>query len=188
MKRLPPDILQALQARAARTSITASSMRGAGSRGAVAACQKHLADLALARFGISHVTRFRRELDSATHDLRMALPKGARHWGLARKGLNIFLRECLYTVYLREEYSLDKAESFYEIPLDSITGAALYRESNGALPRWKTVRGLDPELSDEFQRVGSALAKSRGVARVHLDALWWGERSREANVEQRHSD
>jgi hypothetical protein len=182
VKRLPPDILQALQAHAARAAITPSSMRGAGSRGVVAAGQKHLADLALARFGIAHVTRFRRELDTATHDLMLALPKGARHWGLARKGLNIFLRECLYTVYLREEYSLDKAEYFYEIPLDSITGAALHRESNGALPRWKTVRGLSPELNAEFQRVASALAKSRKVARVHLDAVWWGQRSREANA------
>jgi hypothetical protein len=178
MNKLPPDILRALQVRAARAAITSSSMRGAGSSGVVAAGQKYLAGLALDGFGTAHVTRFRQALDAATRDFMRALPKRARHWGLARKGLNIFLRECLYTVYLREEYQLHKSESFYEVPLDSITGAVLHRESKGGLPRWETVRGLRPALSDEFQRVASSLAKPRGIARVHLDAVWWGERSR----------
>jgi hypothetical protein len=107
----------------------------------------------------------------------MAFPSGAKHWGLARKGLNIFLRECLYTVYICNEYSLSCAETSFEIPLDSITGKALYRESGKKLPRWKTVRGLDPDLSDRFQAFAAQLGTARGYARVHLDAEWWGQRA-----------
>ena len=35
------------------------------------------------------------------------LPKKSRRWGRARKGLNIFLRDCLYTVHIRKAYRLD---------------------------------------------------------------------------------
>lgn len=106
-----------------------------------------------------------------------SFPRPARHWGLARKGLNIFLRECLYTVYLRDAYCLGVAESYLEVPLDSLTGNALYQVSGRTLPRWRTVRGLERNVSDAFQQVASRLGRERGIARVHLDAVWWGQRA-----------
>ena len=60
------------------------------------------------------------------------------------------------------------------MPLDSLTGTELYRASDGTLPRWKTVRGLTPELSASYQEVASAEARKRDMARIHLDAVWWG--------------
>jgi hypothetical protein len=96
--------------------------------------------------------------------------------GSREKRLNIFLRNCLYTTYLRDEYGLAVAEPFFELPLDSITGARLVKESKGALPRWETVRALTTERSAQYQAAAARLAAKRGVARVHLDALWWGER------------
>ena len=42
------------------------------------------------------------------------LPKKSRRWGRARKGLNIFLRDCPYTVHIRKAYRLDQAEQFVE--------------------------------------------------------------------------
>jgi len=182
MKTLPPEILRAMQARATRASITSSSMRGAGSSGVVAAGQVFLCQVDLRAFGLAHVTRFRTQLDATTTAFVRALPKPARHWGLARKGLNIFLRECLYMVYLREHYGLERAERFLEIPLDSVTGQALHRASDGALPRWATVRGLQSDVSDQFQLFAAKLARKKGIARIHLDAIWWGERSRDADV------
>ncbi len=91
--------------------------------------------------------------------------------------MNIFLRECLYTVYLRDAYDLGAAESFFEVPLDSLTGQALHEASPKTLPRWQTVRGLERSVSDKFQQVASRVARKRGVARVHLDAVWWGQRT-----------
>lgn len=177
MAPLPADVLHALQARAARASLGPSSMRGAGNRGVVEAGRQFLCGADLGPFGTSNPAKFRRALDSSTQGLMESFPRAARHWGLARKGLNIFLRECLYTVYLREAYRLDRAESYFEVPLDSLSGRALWEGSQRSLPRWATVRGLTPALSDEFQRVASDLARKRRIARVHLDALWWGQRT-----------
>lgn len=102
-----------------------------------------------------------------------------QHWGLARKGLNIFLRGCLYTSYLRDHYALGLAEDFFELPLDRITGTRLYRVSPKGIQLWKTVRGLDASESAAYQRAAKRVADKKGIARVHLDAVWWGERDKE---------
>ncbi len=47
-----------------------------------------------------------------TEKLRLALPRDARHWGLARKCLNLFFRDALYNYYLREAYGLAKFEEY----------------------------------------------------------------------------
>lgn len=174
---LPRDLLQAFQARAARGALGASTMRSAGARGAVLAGRAFLCEVDLRAFRTAGRSRFRAELDHTTEALRQAFPRQARHWGLARKGLNIFLRDCLSNVYLRDAYSLQMAEPLYEVPLDSITGATLHQLSDGTLPRWGTVRDLTPDLSDQFQAVAARIADGRGIARVHLDAIWWGQRA-----------
>jgi hypothetical protein len=174
--RISPQLLKALQVRAARIAIGSSSMRGRGSKGVVKAGRAFLDDLPLADFGTSDPVRFRVALDRATMGLRRAFPKSSRYWGLARKGLNIFLRDCLYTVYLRKAYSLGSAEPYFEVPLDSLSGQELHKAAAARLPRWRTVRGLTRELSDEYQDVAAHLADLRGIARVHLDVFWWGSR------------
>ena len=95
-------------------------MRGAGSAGVVERAPVFLGNLNLRLFGTSSRSKFIARLDDVTEDLRRVLPKGAQRWGLARKGLNIFLRNCLYTTYLRDEYGLARADDFFEIPLDSV--------------------------------------------------------------------
>jgi hypothetical protein len=140
------------------------------------AAREELGQLDLSPFGTASQSRFARSLDRATRKLESAPPKKARHWGLARKGLNIFLRDCLYTAYLREAYHLDRAERFFEVPLDSISGTQLFRESGRVLPKWPGVRRLDRTTSDLYQAVAAAAAKKAGFARIHLDAIWWGTR------------
>jgi len=151
-------------------------MRGRGNKGVVDHGRPFLCELDLSDFGTSDSEQFEAALDQATEGLKRSFPSGARHWGLARKGLNIFLRECLYTVYLRDRYNLGAAEAFFEIPLDSLTGTAL-RRADSRLPRWRTVQGLQPTDSEAFQTAARRLGRKRGIARVHLDALWWGERT-----------
>lgn len=177
MLPLPHDLLLAFQARAARSALGASSMRSAGARGAVLAGRGFLCEVDLRAFRTSRASRFRASLDDTTVGLQQAFPKQARHWGLARKCLNIFLRECLSSVYLRDAFLLHLAELLYEVPLDSITGTKLHQLSGGSLPRWGTVRDLTPEVSDEFQAVAARLAEDRRIPRVHLDAIWWGQRA-----------
>ena len=92
--------------------------------------------------------------------------------------MNIFLRDCLYTSYVRDAYNLALAERFFEVPLDRITGTRLWKASKGNVPRWKTVRGLTAEMSAAYQGQAADVAVGMDVARVHLDAICWGEREK----------
>jgi hypothetical protein len=172
-------VLRAIQHHNARAAIGSSSMRRAGSPGVVEAARKFLAHMNLAPFGAAKRKTFMAALDRNTEKLRLALPKRTQRWGLARKAINIFLRNCLYTAYLRDRYGLARAETFFEVPLDSITGTKLYQADPDRLPRWKTVRGLTRKRSAVYQKVALEQARKEGFARVHLDAVWWGEREEE---------
>jgi hypothetical protein len=75
-----------------------------------------LRHLDLAQFGSDG---FEGALVRSTKDLQAALPPTSRYWGIARKVLNIFLRDCLYTRYLDTSYHLHSNEDLFELPLDS---------------------------------------------------------------------
>ncbi len=172
MKR---DFLPAIQVRAARVAIGASSLRKQGPPGTIKAARGFLAAMSLEPFAVGQPKAFRAQLDRVTADLQVALPRGAQKWGTARKALNIFLREAMYCVYLDEAFHLRRAEQLLELPLDSITAKYLHAEArSGKLPRWPGVRNLDSKTSDAFQAVASLVASRDGLARVHLDAFWWG--------------
>lgn len=172
------DFLTAVQSRAARIAVGASAARGRGNAGTVAAARDHLRTMDLRDFGRSPA-RFRSALDRETEALRKRFPRSAAHWGIARKLLNIFLRDCLYTTYLEAAYSLKRAESALEIPLDSVTALQLKRAAGrGKLPLWPGVKHLTPEISESFQSFALEMATQMGLARVHLDAFLWS-RSRD---------
>jgi len=129
----------------------------------------------LGSFATRDRASFERALDGHTRRLIVALPKRGATWGLARKLLNIFLRDSLYTGYLSKAYGLASAEGLLEIPLDSITAKHL-RKAAPELPRWRGVRHLDPHVSAAYQAAALLVAKRERTARVHLDAYWWGAR------------
>jgi len=91
---------------------------------------------------------------------------------MARKVLNIFLRDCYYTSFLAKEYRLGRAAHLFELPLDSITVRKL-REAVQGLPRWDGVKHLTPTLNRQLQEGADEAARELRIARVHLDALWW---------------
>jgi hypothetical protein len=171
----PAELLRAIQSRAARIAVGASTVRGRGNAGTVKAARDYFVDLDLAGFAVTP-KEFPQALDRHTHKLLASLPKPARHWGIARKLLNIFLRDCLYTGALNTAYKLSRAEEAYELPLDSITAKNLIAKySRGELPRWPGVKHLSPELSAEYQEAALELARRMKVSRVHLDAVWWAQ-------------
>jgi hypothetical protein len=83
------------------------------------------------------------------------------------------LRACLYNAYLNKAYGIRVAERMLEIPLDSITAREIRREAP-ELPRWLGLRKLTPDLSAAYQAAALTAAEREGIARVHLDAKWWG--------------
>ena len=167
------DFVDHIRIYTVRYSVSASAARGQRSPGLVRAARAHIAALPLRVFAVPSERRFLSALDRRTELLRRALPRTARKWGLARKLLNIFLRNALYTSYLRNAYRLHLAEKWYEIPLDSIVAKELRREVTG-LPRWPGVKHLTPEVSVLYQDAARSAAARLGVSPVHLDAMWWG--------------
>jgi len=139
----------------------------------VSAARECLARLQLTPFGTKSEERFARALNRATIAMQRALPRGGASWGLARKLVNIFLRDCAYTWHLRERYGLAAAEPLFEVPLDSVTASALRRKFP-RLPRWPGVKHVEPNLSVAYQLAASEFARQRGFERLHLDALLWG--------------
>ncbi|MEO8497284.1 MAG: hypothetical protein ABI614_19615 [Planctomycetota bacterium] len=168
------QLLRAIQSRVARIAVGASTVRGRGNAGTVAAARVFLRKLDLRAFGEPSSKRFFSSLDASTDALRHSLPRGVRHWGIPRKVMNIFLRDCLYTTYIDAVFSLRKNESLFELPFDSITAVHLKRAAGrGSLPAWPGVKHLTVPLSIMFQKAATIEAAKRGIPRVHLDAIWW---------------
>ena len=168
------SLVDAIQGRTARIAVGASTVRGLRVKGVVAAARAFLRKIELKQFGVRDAKAFASRLDITTEQLRKALPRGAQHWGIARKVLNIFVRDALYNVYLRDAYHLDRVEAFLEVPLDSITAKQLKKAAGRrGLPKWVGVKYVTPAFNSLFQANAAQLAAERSVARVHLDAYWW---------------
>jgi hypothetical protein len=147
-----------------------------GPKGTLGTVRVFLKKIDLADISRKDPSQFPQVLDALTEQLRRQLPKGATHWGVARKCLNLFLRDALYNFYLRREYDLGKFEKYLEIPLDSYVGRELWlrAENEGMhLPRWRTVKRLTGKVNAQFQAVAAEVAKREGTERVHLDLVYW---------------
>ncbi len=141
----------------------------------MAAGRIHLSKLSLADFAVTSPGAFKKRLDQETHRLQAALD-GAGSFGLARKLLNIFLRDALYTTYVAEWFQLEKTEHLLEIPLDGIVAKKLRESDPRNLPRWLGVKHLTPEASAAYQEAAAKCAAKQNLARVDLDTYWWGLR------------
>lgn len=172
MKKL--RFLRAVQERTARVAVGPSSARGQGD-GVILCARKFLSSLRIETFATRDRRRFEERLDNATERLAASFPRGCRNWGTARKLLNLFLRDCLYTQYLAKASRLSRAERLLELPLDSITATEL-RRRDSTLPRWPGVKHLRSDVSAAYQSAAARVAREQGLARVHLDTFWWGQR------------
>ena len=98
-------LLQQMQQRTAGVAVVPSAVRGPESKGVLPASREFLRQMNLNAFGTDDRSKFSRALNRQTKALMAALPAKERHFGLARKVLNLFLRECLYNAYLRRRSS-----------------------------------------------------------------------------------
>ena len=166
----------AIQRHVAVFAVGPATVRGQGAKGVVAAAQEFLAELPLRAFAKSIESSFRNALDSATEDLALAFPKPARSWGLARKCVNVFLRDAFYNSHLCPLYDLDRARPFYEIPLDGVVARALLRLAGPKrLPVWPGVKHLQPVTSEAYQEFALELSRRWKIDRVYLDTYIWVE-------------
>ena len=168
------EIISVLLRRVASTSVGPSTVRRMGPKGTIKAAREFLADLDLGSFAKKTDNEFQAVLDRATEQFVNHLPKGARHWGAARKFLNIFLRQAVYNRFLGEHYKLYPIEQWLEVPVDSHVAKGLRKEKGGnVLPRWRTVFGLDKETNQKYQVFATEVARRKETYRVHLDLIYW---------------
>ncbi len=168
------ELIDALRRRVASTSVGPSTARKMGPKGTIKTAREYLAGLKLESFKRKTEGEFRVVLDNATSRFVGHLPKGAKHWGAARKFLNIFLRGAVYNRFLCKRYNLYGIEPWLELPLDSHVAKGLRKEEGGEnLPIWKTVIGLDRDVNQEYQEFATEVAKGKNTYRVHLDVLYW---------------
>ena len=170
---MPFHLTDSIQRYVAISSIGTSTVRGCPS-GTLDAARNFLVTIKLRQLGVNQERLFQQRLDRLTKDLRSSLPPKAKYWGLARKILNMFLRDAFYNFYLRRQFGLGRAEPFLEIPLDSAVAKGLRRgTSRGSLPGWPDLKHLKPVDHAMFQQRALKLARQRKTARVHLDTVLW---------------
>jgi hypothetical protein len=162
------ELIAGLRSRLARVAVTASTLRSLPADTAPVA-RRFLRELPLKPFAVQDRAEFDRALDSATERFVKELPPGCRHWGVARKFLNIYVRECAYNAHLRSAFQLGPAERYLEVPLDGVVAEQL------ALPgeKWTGLAALTPQKSAAYQKAAATLAENRRTRRVHLDVELW---------------
>jgi hypothetical protein len=168
------ELIRKLVDRTADLSIGPSTVRNQGASGVVVAARRALRRVDLQQFRNVSSTEFTVLLEQETQLLRKRLPANARHWGTARKCLNIFLRDVLYSRFLCDHYRFHRIESILEIPLDSHVASGLKNEVEGLdLPRWRTIKSLSPQASELYQTAARQVAKRERTHAVHLDLAYW---------------
>jgi hypothetical protein len=170
------DFFDTLQFRTAMLAVGRSTVRNQGGPGIVAACRRYLRSLDLNEFRVDTEEEFREVREAHALALKQRFPAGAKtNWGAARKVMNIFLRDVLYSRPLCNEYKLSRLEPWLELPLDRDAYRGVCRDSGGELKvtQWPRIKRLTPEFSDKVQQIAWRVAKAAKTQRVHLDVKYW---------------
>jgi len=170
------DFDDRLQARIALLAIGRSTLRNQGAPGVIAVARRYLRSLNLSEFSVSTRTEFEVVLERHTRALMRRFPKRVRtNWGAARKALNIFLRDVVYSRPLSAQYRLSQLEPWLELPLDQNAYDGLVKDSRRGekIPSWPGIKALKRKASAKLQRIANTTAKRLDTRRVHLDVRYW---------------
>ena len=110
-----PALEAAIRSRIARVAVGPSAVRGSP-RGTAEAARRFLRQLPLRSFRARNRETFVRSLDRETIRLPAALPARGRRWGVARKLLNIYMRDCVYSAHLRSAHGLGNRAGLRSAP------------------------------------------------------------------------
>jgi hypothetical protein len=161
--------------------VTPSAVRNMGSPGVVHAAREFLTHkVSLKEMALSG-ERFSGLLDLRTDQLVKAFPKPARHWGTARKVLNIFLRDATYNSFLCQAFRLDQLSKRLEVPVDRDVAEFLRNDTSidgqKRLLRWISIKSLNREQNKEYQDAAKLIAAREGIEPVDIDVLAWRKMS-----------
>ena len=167
-----------MQRYVAVVAITPSALRNLGAKGFVGTAQKFLGGIDLEPLVHMGPSEYPGWLDSRSAELMEAFPIEQR-WGPARKCVNIFMVMAALNRFLCAAYALEHLEGVFEVPLDTRVAIRVLKWAkrksppSGELPVWRSIKKLDKENSEMFQKLASEIAKEQGIPRGHLDVAFW---------------
>lgn len=174
---------QLLHRRLSQIAIGASAIRNQGAGGLIKILRQYFetkVDLEHFIESLSDDIQYKDFLNKHTLHILTLFPNTAQSWGAARKGLNLFLREIIYSKFFSHRFSLPNNfedfnlfVKFMEVPLDKEVAHGLIADSKGLLPKWINIKHLTPALSETFQNHAFIIATRENVARVNLDLKYW---------------
>ncbi len=111
-------------------------------------------------------------LDSYTSKLKqkVAKPVNAEHWGICRKAINLYLRDCYYNKALNEHFGLDKVASYLETPIDGFAMKALAKYTS--FVKKSAIKAIDKNTHQEWQKAAKTFAQTNKLPnRVDADLI-----------------
>jgi len=181
MTKIEKDFIDQIRKRVAEISVGASAIRNQGGSGLI----KISRNFFYKKIDLRHFKKklasksYTAYLDDLTQELVNRFPKGAKSWGAARKGLNLYFREVAYNHYLVNDLkiSTNYQENLHmlknlEVPLDNDVATGLIEKCEG-LPKWDSIKKLKKNDSKIFQEKAAEYAEGMNTIRVHLDLVFW---------------
>ena len=177
------DFILNIHKRLAEISIGASSLRNQGAPKVIEISRNYMINnIKLSKLfeRLADEEMFLKFLNYHTGKLKNKYPEKGKNWGTARKALNLFFREVVYNKFLSDKFGLSKNLKKYnlnirnlEVPLDDDVAKGISNDSKKALPKWETIKNLTSKFSKKYQKEAKEIAKYKGIARIHLDLLYW---------------
>jgi hypothetical protein len=168
--------------RIAQVSIGASSLRNQGDKGIIGYMRNYFEkkiDVDVFFNLLKNENEFKVFLNSHTTQIfqqnEVKIP-----WGAARKGLNLFLRDLVYSNYFSHKFKIPSdfiefniAVRNLEVPLDNDVAQGIIHDSRNENLKWNTIKRLRYETHESFQNQALLIANEKGIARVNLDLIYW---------------
>jgi hypothetical protein len=176
------EFLKYIHKRLSTISVGASALRNQGASGIIKTARNYFYEIKIDDFiaTIDNGNDYKKFLNTHTEKLVSKFPKEARSWGAARKGLNLFFREIVYNKFFSDYYKLpieftkfnDKIK-YLEVPLDKDVATGIYNDTELNIPKWKSIKKLDLDLSEKYQNAAQEISKKINIAKVNLDLKYW---------------
>lgn len=163
--------------RTAQAAIGPSALRKQGASGVISAAREAAAKIDVRKLSECNVQTFPAFLNEATDALLNRFPDKAKNWGAARKAINLYFRDLVYNADLSMYFQLKPVRELLEVPLDKDVATGLLDQPEGkSLPKWTSIKGLQPKTSAAYQAVAAKVASRHQVCRVDLDVFFWRAR------------
>lgn len=160
-----PNMIELHQKRISRTCIGANSTHGTLGKNGLNILHQNLYPIIKLKdvAACKSDNEIKTLLDSYTSKLKqkIAKPIHPEHWGMCRKAINLYVRDCYYNKILNEHFSLDKVANDLETPIDSFAMKALAKHTS--FVKKSTIKALNKNTHQEWQKAAKLFAQENGL-------------------------